>query len=461
MSKKKSSGGRRRMNPALVEAKRIARQADLYSDVLYDLVRDVFASGKPADRVIGALFRRSRRFGSKDRRFLNETFFALFRWWGWLRYLPDGEEFEFPMDEEAEPDAQAWLSMLLAAHVLDTDDLHPIAAEWKRQVLPKKGGREAFVDCVGQASLAKKAEALEKLFPEFATDLEDLVPEWLAAELPADTPDDLLEWLQKRPPMWLRAQRGLNGRKLARELKEAGIEATFGVMPGAVAVRQTRVNLYELQAFRKGQFEVQDAGSQCIGKVCSAEPGQRWWDVCAGAGGKTLQLADAMRGKGTVVATDIREWKLTDLKKRARRAGFPNIDPRPWDGKKVRKDSFEGVLVDAPCSCTGTWRRSPDAKWTSGNHDPEEMAVIQSQILQRVAPSVRPGGALIYATCSLCKTENEDVVEAFIEANPGFELEAFKHPADSKKTISSGMLRVWPGQLDSDAMFVARMRRKN
>ena len=97
MSKNKRSGGRRRHNPVLEAAKRVARQADLYSDVLYDLMRDVFASGKPADRVISAMFRRNRNFGSQDRRFLNETYFAVFRWWGWLRYLPDGEEaFEFP-----------------------------------------------------------------------------------------------------------------------------------------------------------------------------------------------------------------------------------------------------------------------------------------------------------------------------------------------------------------------------
>jgi 16S rRNA (cytosine967-C5)-methyltransferase len=450
----------RRTNPALDAAKRIARQADLYSDVLYDLVRDVFASGKPADRVIGSMFRRNRSFGSNDRRFLNETYFAIFRWWGWLRYLPDGEaEFEFPAEGEGGPDAEAWIAILLGAHILDTDDLHPIASEWKRQVLPKISGREAYVDCVGSGDMAAKVAALRRAFPGCRVDANLLLPKWIDAELPKETPDDLADWLQRRPPLWLRGQRETSGNQLVRMLKESEIDGVTGTMRGAVSITSTRTNLYELDAFRKGLFEIQDAGSQCIGKVCQASRGERWWDACAGAGGKTLQLADAMENKGVVVATDIREWKLGDLKKRVKRARFSNVSARPWDGKKVRKSSFDGILVDAPCSCTGTWRRSPDAKWTSGVHDPKEMQVIQLQILKRVVPAVRPNGVLVYATCSMCKSENEDVVETFLKDNPAFQLEAFKHPATGE-LVESGCLRIWPGDLNSDAMFVARFRKK-
>ena len=127
-------------------------------------------------------------------------------------------------------------------------------------------------------------------------------------------------------------------------------------MKKAIKLYNPRVNLYELKSFRAGNFEVQDLASQSLGFACQAKPGERWWDVCAGAGGKTMLLADHMQSKGLVVATDIREWKLQDLKKRAKRARFSNVTTKAL--KKGRASSknhtFDGVLVDAPCSCTGT-----------------------------------------------------------------------------------------------------------
>jgi 16S rRNA (cytosine967-C5)-methyltransferase len=169
-----------------------------------------------------------------------------------------------------------------------------------------------------------------------------------------------------------------------------------------------------------------------------------------------------MQRRGSVIASDIREYKLDDLRKRARRAEFPNIICKEWDGKALRskqQQKFDGVLVDAPCSCSGTWRRNPDARWTTTVADVNEIAALQLKILCNAAGGVKPGGTLIYATCSVMEIENRDVVEKFIQENKNFELEPFINPLNNGLTC--GMLQVYPWDANCDAMFVARLRRNN
>jgi 16S rRNA (cytosine967-C5)-methyltransferase len=197
-----------------------------------------------------------------------------------------------------------------------------------------------------------------------------------------------------------------------------------------------------------------------IGMVCAPLPGERWWDCCAGGGGKTLQLASLLQRKGVVVATDIREYKLDDLKMRARRAGFPNIRRSPWDGKAPRKKKaglYDGVLVDAPCSCSGVWRRNPDAKWNTDEAEIAEMSDLQLKILTAASAGVKPGGVLVYGTCSLFDPENRTVVSKFLESHPDFTLESFADPLSGK--LCQGTLQIRPWDSDSDSMFAARMRR--
>ena len=184
--------------------------------------------------------------------------------------------------------------------------------------------------------------------------------------------------------------------------------------------------------------------------------------ACAGAGGKTLALAELMERTGTVVAGDIRAYKLDDLRKRARRAGFPNIMTRPWDGKKIsgkQAANFDGVLVDAPCSCSGVWRRNPDGRWSTTAADVDAMAPIQREVLDHAAPAVRPGGVLVYATCSVFASENQAVVADFLASHPEFIPEAFENPLDGTP-VEDGMLAIDGSADNSDSMFVARLRRR-
>jgi len=167
-----------------------------------------------------------------------------------------------------------------------------------------------------------------------------------------------------------------------------------------------------------------------------------------------------MGNKGNVLATDIRGYKLDELKKRARRAQFCNIRMKAWDGEHLpsRHLEFDGVLVDAPCSNTGTWRRNPDARWTKDAETVAEMAQLQRTILERVAPAVKPGGLLVYATCSLLQDENEQIVEEFLGKHPEFDADPLQHPVTGE--VTAGHLRIWPDEADSDGMYVARLHRR-
>ena len=288
--------------------------------------------------------------------------------------------------------------------------------------------------------------------------LVDLVPSWIYQSCPLSKADhaNFFNSNQTRPPMHLRIQ-GDKQKVISAFQGKANLEQSE-YLKSSLTVRNARINLNELEPFKKGAFEVQDLASQAIGIATAAKPGERWWDACCGAGGKTMQLASMMKNKGAITATDIREWKLDDLKKRAKRGGFHNINAKGWDGIHApSKTDFDGVLVDAPCSCTGTWRRNPDARWTSTGKDIREMAEIQHKLLRTCAKAVKPGGYLIYATCSISSEENEEMIISFITDHPEFKLEAIPHPLSGEPT--NGMIRIWSWEFDCDSMFVARLQR--
>jgi len=178
-------------------------------------------------------------------------------------------------------------------------------------------------------------------------------------------------------------------------------------------------------AFREGLVEVQDEGSQLVALLVDARAGMRVCDFCAGAGGKTLALAATMANKGKIVACDTIEKRLAASLARLRRAGAFNVETRvlaserdPW--VKRHRDGFDRVLVDAPCTGTGTWRRNPDARWTLTPTDLDELVAKQARILDSAARLVKPGGRLVYATCSLLPPENEEQVESFAARHEEF-----------------------------------------
>lgn len=205
--------------------------------------------------------------------------------------------------------------------------------------------------------------------------------------------------------------------------------------------------------YRAGGVEIQDHASQQIAAAVAVKPGQKVWDACAGAGGKSLAIADRMNNKGVLVATDLQSYKLEELKRRAKRARIYNIRSFSWNGDEplslpkeiAQQQGFDWVLVDAPCSSSGTWRRNPDARWRFSTEDTEELTTLQRKILCAASAGVRPGGRLVYATCSWQVSENEERVMDFLQTHREFAL------------LRQTQLGA-PGE-DADTMFVAVMQK--
>ena len=412
---------------------------------VHDVTEAVFSRGEAADNAAALRFKQDRRIGSRDRRFLNNTLFAYFRWYGWL----------------VKASIERKMDLALAAVTAAEGESSGPAAVWAENAgIPAP----VFADALKQKSASERFAAVLNAAGEgmnLSFSLWEVIPEWAKKLLPQELQSDerLPMALQKRSPMWLRAQTARIP-ELVNNLMKSGFAAEpHETVPDALKIADARGCLYASPEFQKGLFEIQDLSSQCIGRACMARPGEHWWDVCAGGGGKTLQLASMMERRGTILATDIRAYKLEDLKRRAARAAYPNIRCAEWDGKTVphgKTIAFDGVLIDAPCSSSGRWRRNPDGRWSTSPERVEELAGIQSRILESVCGAVKPGGILVYATCSLFEQEDEEIVRTFLNKHHEYELEPFPDPVTGRMT--DGMLRTLPWSADCDASFVARMR---
>ncbi|MBW6523678.1 RsmB/NOP family class I SAM-dependent RNA methyltransferase [Sphingomonas sp. RHCKR47] len=210
-----------------------------------------------------------------------------------------------------------------------------------------------------------------------------------------------------------------------------------------------------------GRLEVQDAGSQAVTRAAAAEPGQTIVDLCAGAGGKSLALAAAMRNDGRIIASDVDRARLRRLEPRAAAAGATIIEQllldagRETDALAPLRAVADTVLIDAPCSGTGTWRRNPEARWRLTPARIDRFAAMQRHVLMLGAPIVKPGGALVYIVCSLLDAEGRDQVDAFLAVHPGWQAEPLTLPLG--RAHGQG-LRLTPGHDGSDGFFVARLR---
>jgi 16S rRNA (cytosine967-C5)-methyltransferase len=447
-------------------------QTKAVAETLTLLLWQVLVNRKPADRVLAAHLRDHREFGSRDRRLISELAYGVFRWYGWLAPLvplrtatlletataaPGANRRDAAMPENPIGRPEAWIPLLLTVLELERLDAPAIRDFWRDCCKLRRDAIASLATLPPRERAEHYLLAFErprKLTPEM------LLPEWARSAIPETERPRFTDWLQTRPPLWLRLQRGEPDAVLA-ELAEAGLRPRRSErLAGAVSIHNPRVNLYLLPAYREGRVEIQDLASQAVGAVCAPSPGQRWWDACAGAGGKSLLLAQLMQGRGTVVASDVRAEKLDDLRKRARRSGFSNITPRVWDGKPLaaKKATCDGVLADAPCTCSGTWRRNPAARWSTAPDEAAAFPARQLEILAAAATAVKPGGVLVYATCSVFTAENEGVVAAFLAARPEFRLEPVPHPLTGQPTDGQAML--WPWQGDCDALFAARFRRQ-
>nr|WP_275442977.1 RsmB/NOP family class I SAM-dependent RNA methyltransferase [Pseudoalteromonas sp. OOF1S-7] len=256
-------------------------------------------------------------------------------------------------------------------------------------------------------------------------------PDWLdalgASQLGEQWPV-VAEALNRAPGYYLRANTlKSSAQSLASKLAKEQIacELVSSSLPDTLAIEAVD-KLFKSSAFQAGECEMQDAGSQQIAPLLDLAPGMKVVDACAGAGGKSLHIAALMNNKGRLLSMDIHQHKLDNLKKRAKRAGCHMIETRVIKNNKTikrLKDKFDRVLLDVPCSGTGVLRRNPDSKWHLNEQSIDELIALQTDLLQRYSQMCRPGGKLVYATCSVLPVENQQQVAQFLDANPDWTLQ--------------------------------------
>ena len=431
---------------------RIKYQFNTCDQAVRDVLRGLFSEKMtPPDRTLADFFRTHRSCGSRDRALINSCVYAILRRWGWLRTLMPLELLTDIEQGKINLQRRDIAAMIGFALICDGADELTV-----REILNVAGVDMPKIKSDDPADRAAEASVIFGKKSEFtcsmlAPDFKHLVPDnW--------DYDGYMSRLAVRPALWIRFASDEGKQRTCCELDKCQIKyilhgSSSAAIPGA------KLNLNLLETFNAGCFEVQDLASQCVGSVCSPYPGERWYDACAGAGGKTLHLASLMAGKGKITAGDIRVNALDALKKRARRAGWSNISTRPHDGSRWSgKHQYDGVLVDAPCSGSGVWRRNAALQWILSEKDVMSFADRQLQILENNAPAVKSGGVLVYATCSIFEAENEQVAARFLERNSDFTAEVFPHPLNGE--ICHGAMRAGCGLADCDELFAFKMRRK-
>lgn len=423
-----------------------------------ELLEQTETAERPADQAAAEYFRARRYIGSKDRRAVAELFYAIVRrraaldWWlarsgatalsaararmiaalvlleGW-----SADEFASNFDgqryhpEDLLPGERA-LARSLQKHTLD----HPNQPDWVRLELPEW--------------------LLVKLAPVFGERTE--------AELRA---------LQAEAPFDLRVNTLRADRDgAAKALKDEGINAKPTPYSPIGLRLPERIAIVNTKAFREGLVEVQDEGSQLVSLLVDARPGTRVCDFCAGAGGKTLALAAQMKNQGHITALDVREARIERSAQRLRRAGVHNVTRRALTSHrdkwvKQHREGYDRVLVDAPCTGCGTWRRNPDAKWRIKPEDLTELVALQADILDSAARLVKKGGRLVYVTCSLLPEENDGQVVNFLGQHPDFRqipvTEIWSATVGGRCPVESPSLTLTPGRHSTDGFFAAIFER--
>ena len=412
----------------------------------------------PADDIVGGYFRRHRFAGVQDRAAISGHIYAVLRrratldWWIG-RMAPS-----LPRDAR---------SRLLVALV--------VIQEWSPEQIEKACDGDRFRPArlngdesrlVGNLAGAKRAHR------DMPPDVRGDYPAWLQAPLEAALGRDLTretEALNQEAPLDLRVNRlKAEDREAVRAaLAREGVQAMRAPLsPLGLRVFE-RIPLSTLPTFKSGQIEVQDEGSQIASLLVDARPGMRVVDFCAGAGGKTLALAASMDNRGHLIACDISATRLERATQRLRRPGISIVQRQPLSthrDKWVKRHAgrFDRVLVDAPCTGTGTWRRNPDAKWRLRPEDVTELTALQADILESAQRLVKPGGRLVYVTCSLLREENEIQIETFLTAHADFALlpiaRVWAEVIGTECPVRGDVLRLTPARNGTDGFFVAVMQ---
>ncbi|MBT0809829.1 RsmB/NOP family class I SAM-dependent RNA methyltransferase [Litoribacter ruber] len=393
----------------------------LHSNTVYGVVNaldEIFFNNKYADKVIEKTLKSNPKWGARDRGFIAESVYEMVRWWRLINEVS-------PSDDIFHLFATYWL--------MQGNTLPP----WREFEGVDASRIKYNYDTIRERAILQS------------------IPDWMdemGENLLGDKWDEELDTLNQQAQVVIRA----NSLKTTKEdlmnrLGEDGVEtyAPKGYRDALVLAK--RQNIFRHPAFKEGLFEVQDASSQLVASALEVEPGMRVIDACAGAGGKSLHLAALMENKGRILSMDIEEWKLKNTKLRARRAGVSIIEPRVIESNKTIKrlaESADRLLLDVPCSGLGVLKRNPDTKWKLTPESISKVQEVQQEIIQDYSSMLKPGGMMVYATCSILPTENQLQVEKFLNSEKG---KGFELISDEK---------VLAHESGFDGFYIARLKKK-
>ena len=362
-----------------------------------DSLRDIFNEHVYADKAVELALKRDKRWGARDRKFVAETIYDIVRW---KRLYAEIANVKEPFSR---PDLWRMFAVWCVLRGIQLPDWNQIEPTPTRRIKGRfdelskiRKFRESIPDWIDEVGLQELGEAI-----------------WTKE----------IASLNKKAEVILRTNTlKINKDKLQKILATENID-TIPIKGYNSALKlKERANVFKTEAFKKGYFEVQDASSQLVATYLDVQPGMKVIDTCAGAGGKTLHLASLMQNKGQIIAMDIYESKLKKLKVRARRNGVHNIDTKVIDSTKVIKKLYgkaDRVLIDAPCSGLGVIRRNPDSKWKLEPAFLDRIRGIQQEVLVSYSKMVKQGGKLVYATCSVLPSENQQQIELFLASDEG------------------------------------------
>jgi 16S rRNA (cytosine967-C5)-methyltransferase len=401
----------------------------LHRNLVYttiDSLNAIFNEGEYADKVVARALKKDKRWGSSDRKFVAETIYEIVRW---KRLYAEIAEVKEPYDRD-----NLWRMFAVWAVLRG----YPIP-DWRQL----EGTPERKIK--GRFDELSKTRAIKESIPDWmdALGVKELGEKVWAKEIAA----------QNQPAKVILRTNTLKGTKenLRNTLMDLNIETEYLKDQPEALVLKERANVFLTDAFKQGLFEVQDANSQLVAGFLDVKPGMRVVDTCAGAGGKTLHMASLMENKGQLIAMDLYESKLKQLKLRAKRNGAFNIEYRIIDSTKVIKklhEKADRVLIDAPCSGLGVLKRNPDSKWKLQPEFIDNIRKVQSEVLESYSKIVKPGGKLVYATCSVLPSENQEQVEKFLKTEIG---QQFTFIEDRKMLASESGF---------DGFYMALLKRK-
>nr|WP_298660563.1 methyltransferase domain-containing protein [uncultured Flavobacterium sp.] len=367
------------------------------SFAVIDALLAIFNEKEYADKVVARALKLDKRWGSNDRKFVAETIYDIVRW----------KRLYAEIAEAKEPFTRDYVWRLFAIWAVLRGYTLP---DWK------------YFEQTPVRRIKGKFDELSK-----NRSIRESIPDWMDEICSKELGDDIWEKEIKAQNEQARVILRVNTlkttpQKLQELLNTLDIETeTLKEYPDALILKE-RANVFMTDAFKNGLFEVQDASSQLVARFLDIQPGMRVVDACAGAGGKTLHIASLLENKGQIIAMDLYESKLKQLKLRAKRNGVHNIDCRVIESTKTIKklhEKADRVLIDAPCSGLGVLKRNPDSKWKLQPEFIENIKKTQQEVLENYSKIVKPGGKLVYATCSILPSENQEQVEKFLTTEMG------------------------------------------